>query len=329
MKGEFLTNQPPCMNCMSTSYHIQGEALGFDPPHNSYSLTRCSQCGLIRTFPLMTDEELAGFYQLSYYTDEQKKFIGFIEKTVSFSSSLLAYSVMRRICPEARNEKIRPISVLEPGCGRGMLLKAFHNIGCECYGLERRDFPSKEIDKDIHFSRGDIYNMPYEEESFDLVILWYVLEHLANPLMALLESRRVLKKGGQLLVAVPNIASWQAKWFGRNWFHLDVPRHTVQFSETTLAQLIEKAGFKTPAASSCAPMQSIFGFVQSVLNWMFGIKYFNRFFFRIKKCTTVWGYLELGVWFLFFAALTPLAFVEYVVVRRTKHSALIKIYALK
>ncbi len=329
MKGEFLTNQTPCICCMCTSFYVQGEALGFDPPHQAHPLIHCAQCGLIRSIPLRTDAELSAFYPLSYYTDNQKKFIGFIEKIVAFASRRLACDVIRHIRRNPISEKSRPFSVLEPGCGRGMLLKTFHGMGCECYGLERPDFPSGEIDEGIRFSKGDIYNMPYKDESFDLVILWYVLEHLSDPLTALLESRRVLKKGGIFLVAVPNIASWQAQWFGRDWFHLDVPRHTFEFSEQTLARLIEKAGLKAPEASSCAPMQSIFGFVQSVLNCLFGIKFFNRFFFKIKKCATAADYLELGVWFLFFFALAPVAFIEYVVTRRTKYSAFIKVYAHK
>lgn len=51
----------------------------------------------------------------------------------------------------------------------------------------------------VEFRKADIYDLPFKDETFDSVIICFVLEHLRNPLQALKETKRVLKKGGKLI----------------------------------------------------------------------------------------------------------------------------------
>ena len=101
---------------------------------------------------------------------------------------------------------------------------------------------------------------------FDLIILFQVLEHLAEPLVTLRRSARLLERGGVMVVAVPNIASWQARLFGRSWFHLDVPRHLHHFSPAALACAFEKAGLTVVRTRFVSLEHDPYGWVQSVLN---------------------------------------------------------------
>jgi ubiquinone/menaquinone biosynthesis C-methylase UbiE len=52
----------------------------------------------------------------------------------------------------------------------------------------------------VTFHQGDIFHLPYEDESFDHLFLCFVLEHLPNPVEALLCLRRILKRGGTITV---------------------------------------------------------------------------------------------------------------------------------
>jgi hypothetical protein len=56
--------------------------------------------------------------------------------------------------------------------------------------------------------------------------------------------RQILKPGGLLVIAVPNIASIQASVFGSRWYHLEVPRHAFHYSPATLGALLEQEGFQ-------------------------------------------------------------------------------------
>ncbi len=98
-------------------------------------------------------------------------------------------------------------TVLDAGCGEGFILSEFknRNIGNDLEGIDfseealaigRKMFPYLELRKE------DIYNLPYEDNSFDLVICTEVMEHLENPDKVVDEIMRVSKK--YCLFSVPN-----------------------------------------------------------------------------------------------------------------------------
>jgi hypothetical protein len=87
-----------------------------------------------------------------------------------------------------------------------------------------------------------------------------------NPREVLVELLRILKPGGELIVAVPNFSSLQARWAGAAWFHLDLPRHLKHFPVTALWQLLDSVGFDCRAAHHFSLRQNPFGWVQSALN---------------------------------------------------------------
>jgi SAM-dependent methyltransferase len=137
-------------------------------------------------------------------------------------------------------------TVLDIGCGCGLFLFNMVASGWRTAGLE----PSEQA---VAFAtqrlglgqiwRGDTASAGFSREQFDLVTMWHVLEHVADPLDTLRRLRPWLRADGLLAVCVPNIQSLQARVFGRFWFHLDVPRHLLHYSPVTLQVLLRKAGF--------------------------------------------------------------------------------------
>ena len=101
---------------------------------------------------------------------------------------------------------------------------------------------------------------------FDQVILWHVLEHLTNPREVLAEIHRILKPGGQVIVAVPNFSSLQAEWTGPAWFHLDLPRHLYHFPVEGLRTLLQRTQFAIAREQHFSLRQNPFGWVQSAFN---------------------------------------------------------------
>ena len=77
---------------------------------------------------------------------------------------------------------------------------------------------------------------------------------------------RLLRPGGILLVAVPNFASPEARIGRAGWFHLDVPRHLVHFTPSTLTAMLRTAGFRPVKVGYLVPEYDLFSFVQTVEN---------------------------------------------------------------
>ncbi|MBA3306858.1 MAG: methyltransferase domain-containing protein, partial [Thermoleophilaceae bacterium] len=86
------------------------------------------------------------------------------------------------------------------------------------------------------------------EEHFDddlgAVVLWHVLEHLAEPALALRCVREWLEPGGLVLIGVPNAASLQASVGGAGWLHWDAPRHRLHLTPGGLRSLLRATGFE-------------------------------------------------------------------------------------
>lgn len=97
--------------------------------------------------------------------------------------------------------------ILDGGCGEGVLVEEFKAQGYRIEGLDL-NYGSE------HVRVGSILNMPYEDESFDLVLLLDVLEHLTyvEQPVALSEVNRVLKANGTLLASIPNLAHLNSRF---------------------------------------------------------------------------------------------------------------------
>ena len=101
---------------------------------------------------------------------------------------------------------------------------------------------------------------------FDAVTCWHVLEHVDDPVALTRWVGTRLKPGGFFQATVPNVASWQAKLFGRRWMHLDVPRHRHHFTPATFAALLATAGFTVERRANVAIEYDWFGVIQSGLD---------------------------------------------------------------
>ena len=94
--------------------------------------------------------------------------------------------------------------ILEVGCGEGLMFRDFHRE----YDICQVDISTVALEKAQQLNDkivvGDAMNLPFRSGTFDAVLQVAVLEHLSNPEKALAEAWRMLKKGGKLLILIPN-----------------------------------------------------------------------------------------------------------------------------
>lgn len=314
----------PCRLCGATTFQFCLNAPDFDTGQASFTLCECRSCGLVRIEPLLTEAELSRFYPSVYYGAGQEKFVGPIERLTRWLARQQAHRLLQSL-NEGR-QPVGPIRILDIGCGRGSLLRAFAQMGGECHGVERADFPDIEPDAGFVLHRQPLADLAFPDGHFDIVVLWHVLEHLADPGTVLTEIHRLLRPSGLLACAVPNFSSWQRRWFGPDWFHLDLPRHVHHFELPTLRHGLEERGFQIVKVETRALDQNLFGFVQSALNRLRRSRP-NRLYALLRRPEGFSLDSELAGWLLAAGILSPLAGIEYMLSGLTNQGATVVMQA--
>lgn len=134
-----------------------------------------------------------------------------------------------------KNFKKESLSILDIGCGTGDFLNTAKKEGWNVYGFEPNE-KAKEISKSKNINLIDDLNS-YESNSFDVITMWHVLEHVYDLDSQINQIKKLLKKDGLLIIAVPNYKSYDAKYYKSNWAAYDVPRHLWHFSKTSIKKI--------------------------------------------------------------------------------------------
>jgi SAM-dependent methyltransferase len=199
-----------------------------------FELRRCCQCDLVRLDPRPTAETMGTLYQPQFYTAPRRDLVARLEGLI----------LRERVSFVRGNTHGKRI--LDVGCGNGSLIQALSEVDYDVHGLEPFQDALAGMPETL---RSRIRCEPFEaatypEESFDVITLWHVLEHLARPVETLQSIRRFLKPDGTLILEVPNLASREARWLGPNWYNLDAPYHFWHFTPETLRAAVQRAGFE-------------------------------------------------------------------------------------
>lgn len=226
----------------------------------AYDVFFCEACKVGVTVPMPSREELSRLYSSgSYRADGGKRFNRLIELLI-YISRLLRKRRIRKYIEKGR--------ILDIGCGRGLFLHIMRKGGWEVAGLEfdRESALNAREAYGIPVSGGELKDSGFPDGHFDVITMSHVLEHLTSPQAMIAECRRLLRKGGLLICAVPDISSPQASAGKGVWFHLDVPYHTHHFSEAGLLSLLRRNSFGPVRVRRFDLEYNPFGWLQTLLN---------------------------------------------------------------
>ena len=157
--------------------------------------------------------------------------------------------------------------VLEVGAGDGKFVARMRAAGLDAWGIEPSPAAGEAAHElGIEVECVGVDDAAVEPASQDGVVLWHSLEHFDDPESALRRIRHWLRPAARLVVAVPDLASVQARIGGDRWFHQDVPRHRTHFTPTGLAALLERTGFAVDRTRHLLVEQNPLGMWQTLLN---------------------------------------------------------------
>jgi SAM-dependent methyltransferase len=247
---------PACLVCGAETRHR------FDAVAEGFAVFGCDACGSARTWPALDDQQIAAWYPQAYYGNRNVRFNPIFERMTRLFRRRRV-GVIRRLT--------KPAAVLDVGCGRGFTLRFLADAGYRATGVELSPQAAAHARDTLGLDvrTGDFLSQPFEAGQFEVVIFWHSLEHISDPLAALDRANEILRPGGLLVVAVPNFDSIQARTSGKEWFHLDVPRHYVHFSRRGLTNALKVRGFRVVSTAHFSMEQNPYGWIQSLLNRVF------------------------------------------------------------
>jgi SAM-dependent methyltransferase len=206
------------------------------PDRIHYRLVRCLTCGLLRSDPVASDDVLSDLYTRSqfHYGDEVESLAG----------------TYGRYLAECERFWGRKDALLEIGCGNGFFLEEARRRGyVSARGVEPSTDAVAQAPPDLQSEIVIDIMRPglFEDESFDVICFFQVLDHLADPGAVLGECLKLLRPGGVVLCLNHDAGALSARVLKERSPIVDI-EHTYLYSRQTLARLLEAQGYKVVGA---------------------------------------------------------------------------------
>lgn len=243
MKIEQLKNQvqriacPVCFNSGSRFWRTVRD----------WTLERCPVCSMTFANPCPDQKTLELAYGLPREAYQKYFQSAYIDCDTILGESAewqrdLSIGYLRAMENKRAGKKGR---LLDIGCGSGALLEVAQEMGWETTGVDYGDWRQDSLRDDrLNIYRGSLQGAGFENESFDVVFMGSVLEHLSNPTEYLEIIRRLLKNNGILyIVGIPNINSWTILLRIDRWLGNHPPGHLLFFSDKTIELILRQTGF--------------------------------------------------------------------------------------
>jgi SAM-dependent methyltransferase len=260
-----------CPGCGAVSADVEHENLldHLQGVPGRWNFIRCGHCASLFLSPRPTRNAFGKAYAEGYFTHESGSARNAADNGASFSWMLSngylnsRYGCDRRPATAAgrwliplllpvkqqldyfyRHLPKTPGTLLDVGCGNGAFLLRAAEAGWKVQGVEPDPLAAAQASSSgLRVHRGGIESFSARAE-FDVITLSHVLEHLHEPGTALSACRRMLRPGGQLWMALPNVEGLGHRVYKSAWFPLEPPRHLFLPSMRELERLCRDAGFQ-------------------------------------------------------------------------------------
>jgi len=266
---EFVHNCPYCGSSNRILAHKDVQDWAFYCAAGKWTYWECDGCNTLYLDPRPTKKSIGAAYNV-YYTHHKSiktKLISGIKQRLRnlcfyawydlelaprFKLNRFFYPLLR-ILKNSGAEPFIPMclsalpkgALLDVGCGSGELLDVARQLGWNAQGIELDHKAVITARLSGHRVTEGTYDLleQYNNE-FDCVVCSHVLEHIHEPLELLKLISKVLKKGGTLLLAVPNSKSFVRSIMKENWRGLEAPRHLVMPTIGALLTALHEYGLK-------------------------------------------------------------------------------------
>lgn len=250
-----------CCICESNDATLIGRGKDFEYQTSShtFSAMKCNSCGLVYLNPRPSITEFEKIYPPTYHAiDFSKKKFGFVYNIRSYLEAARFLRRCRNLPDDAR--------ILDVGCGDGFHLKLLREFGKKSWELEGVDIDQRAVAAatraglKVHLGTMEDIDLPVE--NYDLIFMIQTIEHIEKPVEVLGAIKKLLRKGGQLVIVTDNTDSLDFKLFKTSyWGGYHFPRHWNLFNNNSLSKLAKKTGFEIDGLKT----------IVSPVNWVYSI----------------------------------------------------------
>ncbi len=225
----------------------------YGEPH-CYQLASCATCHHVATIPRLRESDLPTLYGTFY----PRRAVITTDVARDANKVNDVFAKFTRWWNGTDNQGQYSVrageTMLDVGCGSGTSLLEAQALGACAFGIEA-DPNVKPIavalGLKIHF--GSLHDQPFPDQSFDLIVMNQVIEHLPDPDLALQALRERLKPDARMVLVFPNKASLWQKLSGSRWINWHIPYHLHHFDRTSFAAMAQRCGFDVVRSRTITP----------------------------------------------------------------------------
>lgn len=229
-----------CPWCGNQTPHSYMEVKDLFLSKEEFQLMKCDHCGLLFTSPRPSADVIGKYYLSNEYYSHQQNKKGLVPRIYETVKSL---NIKKKVNYAIGN--LPKGKLLDIGCGVGDFLLQVKKCGWDISGIEPSS-DAKTIAKErLGFLPMDpTDSSSLQSHSYDVITMWHVLEHVDDLKCQTSELSRLLKPGGRLVIALPNLQSFDCQYYKQFWAAWDVPRHLNHFSPDVIRSIIDSIGMK-------------------------------------------------------------------------------------
>ncbi len=245
---ESIIHYSVCPVCGSDQINHAITAKDYTVSQKEFEILECAKCTLRFTQDVPDTNSIGAYYKSENYISHTNSSKGFINSIYHFVRKLTLGDKRRLI---AAATGLKNGKLLDIGAGTGAFVQNMQYNGWQTTGLE----PDEETRKraavlhKVNLLPADVF-YSFPAESFNVVTMWHVLEHVHDLHNYIEKLKDVLKPGGLIFIAVPNYTSYDAKVYNKFWAAYDVPRHLYHFSPESVRQLFALHGLNVQSIRS-------------------------------------------------------------------------------
>jgi 2-polyprenyl-3-methyl-5-hydroxy-6-metoxy-1,4-benzoquinol methylase len=235
--SDTLISYSTCPICKSDEISEVLSAKDYTVSKEDFDIWHCDNCKARFTQKAPDQNNISPYYQSEAYISHSNTNKGLINTLYQWVRNF-TLGQKRKLIAKLSGKKTGEL--LDIGCGTGEFLATMKEAGWEVQGLEPDPGARDQALKNHGLQVGASEKLfELTNESFDVITMWHVMEHVHQLHEYFDKIQSLLKPGGILIVAVPNYESLDAKHYGEFWAAYDVPRHLYHFSANSMKLLFQ------------------------------------------------------------------------------------------